>query len=66
MITLPTQVLVATRPVDMRRGHDSLAALACEYTERHVLAGALFVFFKRRSRRDAWGHMDPTWTHRNH
>ncbi|MEO1303270.1 MAG: IS66 family insertion sequence element accessory protein TnpB [Myxococcota bacterium] len=48
MITLPTPVLVATRPVDMRRGHDSLAALAREYTERRVLAGALFVFFNRR------------------
>lgn len=48
MITLPSPVFVATRPVDMRRGHDSLAALAREYAGRDVTAGALFLFFNRR------------------
>ncbi|MEM6533061.1 MAG: IS66 family insertion sequence element accessory protein TnpB [Myxococcota bacterium] len=48
MIPCPSPVFVATRPVDMRRGHDGLAALTREYAGRDVIAGSCFLFFNRR------------------
>jgi len=46
---LPKRVFVATVAVDMRRGHDGLAAMAREHVDRDPLDNAaLFVFFNRR------------------
>ncbi len=52
MITLPagTRVLLATRPVDFRRGAHSLAALAAEELGENPFSGVVLVF--RSKRRD--------------
>lgn len=53
MLNLPpsVRVFVATRPVDMRRGFDGLAALVSCVLERDPLVGHLFVFANRRADR---------------
>ena len=38
------RILVATKPVDFRRGADSLAALAKEELQRDPFSGTIFVF----------------------
>ena len=48
MLKWPAPIFIATMAVDMRRGHDGLAAMAREYMGREVIDGALFVFFNRR------------------
>lgn len=48
MLSLPTRIYIATMAVDMRRGHDGLAAMAREYVKLDPLEGCLFVFFNRR------------------
>lgn len=50
MLSLPPQlrVFLCTRPTDMRKSFDSLAALAQEHLARDVLQGGLFVFLNRR------------------
>ena len=53
MIGLPpgVRVLVATRPVDFRKGADSLAALAKETLQRDPFTGTVLVFRARRADR---------------
>ena len=53
MITVPSgaRVLVATKPVDFRRGSDSLAALALEELQRDPFSGVIIVFRSKRADR---------------
>ena len=53
MIALPSsvRVLIATRPVDFRKGMDGLAALVKEQLRADPYAGAIFVFRARRADR---------------
>ena len=53
MITVPSgaRVLVATKPVDFRRGADSLAALAREELQRDPFSGVIIVFRSKRADR---------------
>jgi transposase len=51
VITVPAgvRVLVATKPVDFRRGADSLAALAQEELQRDPFSGTIIVFRSKRT-----------------
>lgn len=53
MISIPAgvRVLVATKPVDFRRGADSLAALAQEGLKQNPYAGTVLVFRAKRADR---------------
>ena len=53
MIPVPpdVRVLIATRPVDFRKGADSLAALAKETLGQDPFSGAVLVFRSRRADR---------------
>jgi transposase len=53
MITVPAgvRVLVATKPVDFRRGADSLAALAREQLKHDPFSGTIFIFRSKRADR---------------
>ena len=53
MISVPAgiRVLVATKPVDFRRGADSLAALVREQLGQDPFAGTIFVFRSKRADR---------------
>ena len=53
MITLPAgaRILLATRPVDFRKGAHSLAALAAEVLDADPFSGAVLVFRSRRTDR---------------
>lgn len=53
MIGLPpgVRVLVATRPIDFRKGADSLAALAKETLKQDPFSGTVLVFRARRADR---------------
>jgi transposase len=46
-----TRIIVATEPVDLRRGHDGLVTLVRSLWKEDPYCGALFVFFGRRSDR---------------
>ena len=52
VITVPAgvRVLVATKPVDFRRGADSLAGLAKEELQGDPFSGTIFVFRSKRTR----------------
>jgi transposase len=53
MISVPAgvRVLVATKPVDFRRGADSLAALVREQLEHDPFSGTIFIFRSKRADR---------------
>ena len=53
MITVAAgvRVLVATKPVDFRRGAESLAALARERLKRDPFSGTIFIFRSKRADR---------------
>jgi transposase len=53
MITLPAgaRVLLATRPVDFRKGAHSLAALAAEVLGADPFSGVVLVFRSKRAER---------------
>lgn len=53
MLTLPPSVRIylATTSVDMRRGHDGLAAIVRNQWQMDLFAGHLFAFIGRRSDR---------------
>jgi transposase len=53
MIAVPAgvRVLIATKPVDFRRGADSLAALAREELQRDPFSGAIFIFRSKKADR---------------
>jgi transposase len=53
MITLPAgaRILLATKPVDFRKGAHSLAALAAEVLGADPFSGAVLVFRSRRADR---------------
>ena len=53
MLTPPAglKVLIATRPVDFRKGADGLAALAKEALGQNPLSGVAFVFRAKRADR---------------
>ncbi|MDQ7080305.1 MAG: IS66 family insertion sequence element accessory protein TnpB [Paracoccaceae bacterium] len=51
---LPTngvRILVATRPVDFRKGHDGLAALVQNMLRENPFSGMVFVFRAKRADR---------------
>lgn len=50
MLTLPpsVRIYVASEPVDMRRGHDGLAAIVRNQWKLDLFEGHLFVFVGRR------------------
>jgi len=45
--TLPVKVYLATGPTDMRKGFDSLAALARDHLKQDPSSGNLFLFVSR-------------------
>jgi transposase len=45
------RILVATRPVDFRKGHDGLAALVQSVLEEDPFTGTVFVFRAKRADR---------------
>jgi len=45
------RILVATRPVDFRKGHDGLAALVKNELRKEPFTGTVFVFRARRADR---------------
>jgi transposase len=52
------KVLVATKPVDFRRGADSLAAVVREQLQHDPFSGTIFIFRSKRADRLkilAWG-----------
>jgi transposase len=51
MIAVPAgmRVLVATKPVDFRRGADSLAALVREQLEHDPFSGTIYIFRSKRA-----------------
>jgi transposase len=53
MITVPAgiRVLVATKPVDFRRGADSLAALVREQLKHDSFCGTIYIFRSKRADR---------------
>jgi transposase len=53
VLTLPASVRIylATEPVDMRRGHDGLAAIVRNQWKLDLFGGHLFAFIGRRSDR---------------
>ncbi|PZW36867.1 transposase [Humitalea rosea] len=53
MIALPSgvRILLATRPVDFRKGAHGLAALAAEVLQEDPFSGAVLVFRSRRADR---------------
>jgi transposase len=53
VITVPAgiRVLVATKPVDFRRGADSLAALVCEQLKHDPFSGTIYIFRSKRADR---------------
>lgn len=53
MISIPagTRVLVATRPIDFRKGAHSLAALAAEVLQEDPFSGVVIVFRAKRGDR---------------
>jgi transposase len=53
MIAVPAgvKVLVATKPVDFRRGADSLAALAREQLQHNPFSGTILIFRSKRADR---------------
>lgn len=53
MIMLPAgiKVFIATKPVDMRKSHDGLAAIVQSQFKQDIFLGHLFVFFSRSSDR---------------
>ena len=53
MIAVPAgvKVLVATKPVDFRRGADSLAAVVREQLQHDPFSGTIFIFRSRRADR---------------
>jgi transposase len=42
------QIVLATEPIDLRRGHDGLATLVQSLWKADPYSGTLFVFFGRR------------------
>jgi transposase len=64
MIALPAgvRVLVATMPVDFRRGADSLAALVREQLRHDPFSGTIFIFrSKRADRLRFWPGTGAAW-----
>jgi transposase len=53
MIAVPAgiRVLVATKPVDLRRGADSLAALVREQLKQDPFSGTIYIFRSKRADR---------------
>ena len=45
------RILIATRPVDFRKGHDGLAALVQNVLEQSPFTGTVFVFRAKRADR---------------
>uniref|UniRef100_UPI001109814F IS66 family insertion sequence element accessory protein TnpB n=1 Tax=Poseidonocella sp. HB161398 TaxID=2320855 RepID=UPI001109814F len=45
------RILVATKPVDFRKGHDGLASLVQSVLKEDPFAGAVFVFRSKRADR---------------
>ncbi|KQM32226.1 transposase [Rhizobium sp. Leaf68] len=45
------RIMVATKPVDFRKGHDGLAALVKNKLHKHPFTGTVFVFRSRKADR---------------
>ena len=64
MITVPggVRVLVATAPVDFRKGADGLVALVRERLGHDPFSGTIFIFrSKRADRLKSWPGTDQAW-----
>ena len=48
------RVLVATTPIDFRKGHDGLAALVSSVLRKDPFTGTVFVFRSRRANRQSF------------
>ena len=52
MIAVPSlRIVLATRPVDFRRGHDALAATAAGELDLDIYSGVIVIFRSRRGDR---------------
>ena len=47
----PGRIMVATKPIDFRKGHDGLAALVKNELHKDPFTGTIFVFRSRRADR---------------
>ena len=45
------RIMVATKPIDFRKGHDSLAAMVKNDLRKHPFTGTVFVFRARKADR---------------
>jgi transposase len=45
------RIMVATKPIDFRKGHDSLAAMVKNELRKHPFTGTAFVFRARKADR---------------
>ena len=57
----PLRVMVATKPVDFRKGADGLAALVREAMGADPFSGAVYVFRARRADRVKVIYTNPHW-----
>lgn len=53
MINLPSSgsIWIASKPVDMRKSHDGLAALIEKHLKQNARSGRVYVFFNKRFNR---------------
>lgn len=54
------RVLVSTRPIDFRKGHDSLSAIVSSVLRKDPFTGTVFVFRSRRADRLKFLYWDGT------
>ncbi|WP_372837028.1 IS66 family insertion sequence element accessory protein TnpB, partial [Puniceibacterium confluentis] len=48
------RIMIATKPVDFRKGHDGLAALVKNELRKEPFTGTVFVFRARRANRHSF------------
>jgi hypothetical protein len=66
MISFPTsaRIMVAAKPVDFRRGGESLAALAREVLKEDPFAGVIVIFRSRRAHHPTFCIRSTIWEDR--
>ena len=58
MIAVPSlRIVLATRPVDFRRGHDALAATAAGELDLDIYSGVIVIFRSRRGGQAQAAHL---------
>jgi transposase len=53
------RIMVATKPIDFRKGHDGLAALVKNELHKDPFTGTVFVFRSRRANRQSFRIQTP-------